>query len=326
MKLNYKRIAKRSFYYAWVLTTVLSLLELSYRYQWIDYWSNEFKALNPKIDKKKKNVLIFGDSFSAYPKGYVEQLRSNITEYNFVNCAIPGTGPVEMSYMAKRRLTNHPPSMVIYQMYVGNDLIDIYPNRNWSELSIARNLYYLIGQEFRFLANISTRMKQSGIISQKDFYTNHNAQDEDEFSIKQYSPRTKMLLKANPNFISESITLNCSRMKSAAKKAVASIKYLKRLLPKSCELHIVLLPHCSQVHPRYFENFQMLGTKLKPSDINYAFYRYLNEELKGIKVHNPLSFFRKKEREGNQLYFNNDPHLNLYGQKVLFKFINQSIF
>ncbi len=304
----------------------MSILELSYRYQWIDYWSNEFEALNPKIDKKKENILIFGDSFSAFPKGYVEQLRSANPKYNFINCAVPGTGPIEMSYMAKGRIKHYPPSKVIYQMYVGNDLIDIYPNRNWSELSIARNLYYLIGQEFRFLANISKRMKQSGIIAQKDFNSNKNGQAQGKFSVQAYSPRTKMLLKANPNFISESIHLNSSRMKKAAEKAVSSIKYLQSLIPKNCELHIVLLPHCTQVSPEYQENFQSLGARLKQSNLNYTLYNFLKNELKNVKVHSPLSFLRKQFEEGKHIYFENDPHLNSIGQQALFKFVDQNLF
>lgn len=325
MKLNYKKIAKRSFFYAWILTTVLSLLELSYRYQWIDYWSSEFKALNPKIDKKKENVLIFGDSFSAFPKGYVEQLRGANPQFNFINCAVPGTGPLEMSYMAKRRIKRYPPTKVIYQMYIGNDLIDIYPNLNWSELSAARNFYYLIGQEFRILANLSIRMKQSGIISQKDFNTKHYSQSKSNFSVSSYSPRTKMLLKANPNFINESITLNSSRMKEAANKAVSSIQYLQGLLPKNCQLHVVILPHCTQVNSTYFENFQKLGAKLKHTSLNYTFYQFLNRELKNVKVHNPLSYLQNQEKEGNKIYFDNDPHLNPNGQSVLFKFVDQFV-
>lgn len=323
-KLNYKKIAKRSFFYAWTLVSVLSLLELSYRYQWIDYWAGEFNALNPHIDKKKAHVLVFGDSFSAFPKGYVHHLRQNYPTYNVINCAIPGTGPLEMSYMAKRRIRNYPPKVIIYQLYVGNDLTDIYPNRNWSELSIARNLYYRIGEDFRVLGNLSRKLKQANIVQQKDFNENVLSQKKIEFDARLYSPRSKMLFKANPNYLNESINLNSPRMQAAFKRALNCITYLKKIAPKKCPIYIVLIPHAAQVKKDQAKNIEKVGAKPIKSNAEYPLLSNLRKELKAqdIYVLSPLEYFQSLDFDP---YFSNDPHLTPKGHQALYSFLLENI-
>ena len=76
----------------------LLLLELVYRYQWIDFYATEYHFLNPdlNLEDERPRVLVMGDSFTASDSNYVDQLRSEFPEMQFVNSAVPGTGAVQV--------------------------------------------------------------------------------------------------------------------------------------------------------------------------------------------------------------------------------------
>jgi hypothetical protein len=112
---------------SFILIVSLCLLEIAYRYQIIDFYKLELQALNPDLEKEytNGNVLIFGDSFSGFPNGYVEQLRQEYSETNFINCAIAGTGIRQHALFFDSRIKRFKPNQILYQFYVGNDLLDI---------------------------------------------------------------------------------------------------------------------------------------------------------------------------------------------------------
>lgn len=294
----------------------LLLLEVAYRYQWIDFFKTEFKALNKNIQPNQPNVLVFGDSFSAYPNGYVAHLRKAHPDMNIVNCSMPGSGPYEMELIASRRISDHPPKGIIYQMYVGNDLTDIDPPVNWSELSFSRNCYWSVKPYFEIFGLFSRRW--SGL--QSDFDPDKLKQDQADFSVNRYSPRTKMMIRANANYINQSIQLR-GDMKDAMQKATESIAYLRELVPKKVPIYIVVIPHFSQVTKSYQANYYKLSGHSTTMKTNNKFVQEISR-VKGVKVLNPMRYFRELEVSGQQLYFSNDPHLNETGQKALFDFLN----
>ena len=103
----------------------LCIFELSYRYQWIDFYKSEWRFHNSEVSEKSKNsILILGDSFSADPNGWVYMLRDSLEEDAIYNAAIPGVGPETYELIFKRSFNNAKPNHVIVQMYVGNDQYD----------------------------------------------------------------------------------------------------------------------------------------------------------------------------------------------------------
>lgn len=300
-----------------VLLCTLLVLEVAYRYQWIDFFKTEFKALNKNIKSNQPNVLVFGDSFTAYPNGYVAHFRKAHPDINVINCSMPGSGPYEMELMASRRISDYPPKGIIYQMYVGNDLTDIDPPVNWGELSFSRNCYWSVKPYLEIFGLFSRRM--SGL--QSDFDQKKLKQDEATFSTKLYSPRTKMMIRAESNYINHSIKLK-GDMKDAMEDAKESIAYLRELVPKKVPIYIVVIPHFSQVTKSYQSNYIKLSGHKSSLKTNYRFIREISK-VKGVEVLNPMRYFREMESDGEQLYYSNDPHLNETGQKALFDFLNE---
>jgi hypothetical protein len=314
-----KKIWKRTWQSSLVLFCTLLVLEISYRYQWIDFFKTEFSALNKNTQPSRSNVLVFGDSFSAHPRSYVTHLRAANGDVNFVNCSMPGSGPYEMELMASRRISDYPPKVIIYQMYVGNDLTDIDPQTNWSNLSFSRNCYWSVKPYFEIFGLFSRRM--SGL--QTDFDPKKLKQDEAAFNPSLYSPRTKMMVRAAPNCINESIMIS-EKMKGAAEDAKESIAYLRSLVPDNVPIFVVVIPHFSQVTKTYNQNYEKLSGHKTTMKTNYSLIKEIST-VDGVEVLNPMRYFRVMERRGTQMYFNNDPHLNGKGQIVLFNFIEMKI-
>lgn len=318
-KVTGKKIWKRTWQMLLVLFLVLCVLEIAYRYQWIDFFKTEFKALNKDTKSGKPNVLVFGDSFTAYPDGYVTHLRKAHSQYNFINCAMPGSGPYEVELMASRRISDYPPEFVIYQMYVGNDLTDINPPVNWRELSFARNTYWSLKGYFQIFGLLSRRL--SGL--QSDFDPATLKQDSSKFDPKLYSPRTKMMIRADKNYIQKCVNLKGEYL-DAMESCKESIEYLRNVLPKKTPIYIVIIPHFSQVTKVYSENYEQLSGHKTSRKTEYPFYRKING-IKGVQALNPMKAFRDAEDNGMQVYFSNDPHLNVEGQRVLFEFLDEKL-
>ncbi len=312
-----KKIWKRTWQIALLLFCTLLVLELAYRFQWIDFYKTEYKALNKKIRKNQPNVLVFGDSFTAYPRGYVGHFRKEYPKLNVINCAMPGSGPYEMELIASGRIDAHPPKGIIYQMYVGNDLTDLSPPVNWGTLSFSRNCYWSAKPYFEVLGLLSRRL--SGL--QSDFDPKKLKQDEVEFSTSLYSPRTKMMIRASSNYINESILIS-ENLEDAVEDAKESIAYLRTLVPSKVPIYVVVIPHFSQVSVNYNTNYERLSGHKSDMKLNYPLLKEIST-VKGVTVLNPMRYFRKMEAQGKQLYFNNDPHLNEAGQLALFEYLQQ---
>ena len=321
--MNWTKIVRKVWKRAWqvllVLLLTLIVLEVSYRYQWIDFYATEFVALNPEINAKKPNVLVFGDSFTAHPNSYVSELRRKHTSHNFINCAVPGSGPYQMEIMAKSRIAEYPPVCVLYQMYVGNDLTDIAPPVNWSTLSFARNCYWSMKPTFEVFGLFSRRI--SGI--QSDFDPSKLKQDSAPFSVSNYSPRTKMMLRGNPNYINKCIQVT-AEFNDAMNEAKSCLTYLREITPKKVPVFVVILPHFSQVSQLNNERYALLSGYKTSEKINYKFVREISK-VKGVTVLNPMTYFRSMEAIGNEIYYNNDPHLTSRGQEMLFSYIDEKI-
>ncbi|MBK9670833.1 MAG: hypothetical protein IPO70_00970 [Bacteroidetes bacterium] len=310
------------------LFIALLLLEISYRYYWIDFYRAELNLLNSTFKKdSKKTVLIFGDSFSASPDSYVKNLRDSFPQFELVNAAVSGTGIQEVSAMLDYRVNQVNPSLVLYQVYVGNDLTDIEKPVNFKTVSFTRSVYWKL---CNYLYSLRYLNYKAGQLS---FLVGINKEQEkassvDVFSALQFSPREKLYLQADSSLPASIIYLN-EKYKHAQHKYIQELQYLNGYLQaKKIPLLLVIVPHCTQVNEHYANHFKELGAvineQLYTDTSDYPFYTLLKKELQSNSMSvtaNPLEKFRTCDTASYRLYFENDIHLTAKGQTELAKYI-----
>ncbi|MFA7381752.1 MAG: hypothetical protein WC150_14935 [Bacteroidia bacterium] len=313
------------------VTLFLVVLEITYRCQLIEFYKPELKALNPlKPIVSGKKILVFGDSFSADQHSYVNLLRDSFPEYDFVNASISGTGIQETSLIAPDRIRAFKPDMVIYQVYVGNDLTDIHKPVN-QKLSLSRNIYWWLSDKLFCLRFLNYRLAQ---------YKHNlgmnvevaNVRAIDQFTTESYSQREKLYIKSNAAFISQTVLLAPPMEKVFDKYQQELMQFTNLLHEQNIPLLVVFVPHCTQVNATYRNRFALLGADMKDSlalsTDDYPFYNRIKEKLisyPNVSVVNPLPYLRQNEQENNPLYFANDIHLTPHGQKQLGTHVCQEI-
>ncbi len=297
----------------------LCLLEVSYRYQWVDFYATEWESLNKfKRSTSDKRILVFGDSFTADRHSWITQLRDLDSSVSYFNAAMPGVGVETFRFIAKSRISEVNPDLVIIQLYVGNDLYDIAPPINWSENSIARNLFWSISKRFRVLNYLNYKAGQFSIES-----NSLSGKITDNFAIEKYASRTKLYIKADKKYPASTIHLDGNN-KQLYDKIIEGIYEIKNHLSPNSKLKILVVPHCTQVHSSYRKNFKKLAAFLDNLDQNKSPWVDVLKQ-KGFDVIDPLFELQKQENEGKSMYFQNDPHLNEEGQKVLAKYVLKDI-
>lgn len=322
-----KKTASKLAFYCFVLFVSLCLFEFVYRIHLIDFYKNSFTALNePEILKQKKaDFLIFGDSFSAFPNGYVEQLKSQNLEKSILNFSVSGIGIKQTNLFVKQKIKKYNPDVVIYQVYVGNDLIDVQNVTNWEALSFQRNIYWEVSDVFlslRYLNQNFAFLKQ-----QKNLKSDFTS----SFDENKYNFREKLLVKANPYYIEKSvlITEDFELRYQVWKEELES--FLKSISDNR-KVYIVFIPHKVQLNSFYFDTMEKIGAKFSNRQQIFANdYPFLEKAKTDFKNHknvmflNPLSYFREIDKAENRLYFENDEHLNEIGQQVLSNYLSEEI-
>lgn len=297
----------------------LTLLEVSYRYQWIDFYSTEWNALNTnqKITASEK-TLIFGDSFSADPNGWVVKLREIDTSTTYFNASVPGIGLETFRLIAKDRLEEVNPSQVVIQLYVGNDIFDHDKPVNWSQLSIFRNLFWSFSSNFRVLNYLNYK---SGQFSQPTVHSDNKLKE--KFSVSNYSERTRLYIDAEKNYPLSAVNLEGESLE-VFNELVEELNEIKQMLNEGVKLSILVIPHCTQVHQKYRDRFRLLGADLSKLELkeNVWSVKLIKE---GFDVIDPLLIFNEHEELGKELYFENDPHLNAQGQELLSYFVKNKL-
>lgn len=326
----------KQFFTNWAITLVtfvicLLIVEVVYRLQLIDFYKPEITLLNnlTKDKKSKKKVLVFGDSFTASLNNYVTFLNDRFPEIQFINSAMPGIGAQEINVIAKNRITEFNPEMVIVQFYVGNDLLDIKKPINWSNISFARNCYWLLSNHLYSWRFINYRLGQfKSNIGQS--VESEQLKNYDSFSFDKFSKREKLLLSADAFYYDKSIHVS-DDFKERYEVFIANVNDVIELCKsKKIALKIVIIPASCQVNERYKINLKKMGARFKHTAINdtiYPFIKQLTEKMYGnsTQILNPLVTFQKAESIGTRLYFENDIHLNKNGDSVLAQFIGNHL-
>ncbi len=309
-----------------VVSTFLALLllETVYRYQWFDFYRAELEALNSQADLSdtaKKHILVGGDSFTAAPNSYVDDLRKNFPGYTVINSSIPGTGIIQASFVLPDRIEDFPPDIFIYQLYTGNDLLDIsHPTANTGFL---RGTYWWLSDRFRVLSFLNYKAGNVKYNYATDLSDPGTIPKTDSFSVEKYSAREKLQFKAEPVLIENSLYLENGRDKDYAKLS-EELSAILAGLPEGCKIYLLLLPHATQVSPRYMEQSKLAGsafTRNIAGETNYPLYDSLRKDFPSAVLLDPLAVFREADTPAAPLFYPNDPHLSPAGQRVLGNFV-----
>ena len=312
-----------------VISTFVCILiiEITYRYQLLDFYKSEFNHLNKKNIQKKssKKVLVFGDSFTAAANSYVNILNDSLNDITFVNAAIPGIGAQEINCLANKRIQETNPSLVIVQVYIGNDLIDIEKPINWGTISFGRNMYWLLSNPFYSLRYFNYKLGQLKHAFGQSVETEF-LKTNDTFSAEKMSKREKLLLQADPNYYEKSINIK----PDFENRFAVFIKQINQItalcVSKNIPIKMLVIPASCQVSSYYKMNLETCGAMFNDNntfDSNYPFVTQLKQQIKpaSIEVINPLPFMQQIDSTGNRLYFENDLHLNNQGNMELAKFM-----
>jgi hypothetical protein len=321
-----KRIKK---IFQWILISVITIalfagvLEISYRYQWFDFYKAELKGLNRKQDLRsdKDKILICGDSFSADTLSYVSVLRNNLDEYSLINAAVPGTGIRQHALYIPKRIKKYDPDIFIYQFYVGNDLFDISHPSGSAGISTSRKMYWWMADRWLSLPYLNFRFAGLRYRFYDDAGGSYKPKENEVFSLDQYSKREKFNYKAEPGLVNNTLFLENGRDKDwdlFEKKFKTMTKGLK----PSCHKMFVIVPHQSQLSNEYLLRHINLGAQFEhPKEMisdNYPLYKKIETlcDATGFTIVDPLEIFRIEDTTGS-IYYSNDPHLTEKGNSVL---------
>lgn len=322
-----KKMLRILLYCLYLSGIVITILEVSYRYQWFDFYYAELKNLNEGNvcqDKNREKIFIAGDSFTAEKGGYADQLRVYYPDACIVNAGVPGTGIIQMSYSLPKKIRKVNPDVFIYQVYVGNDLFDI--RHPYSEnIGIFRNMYWWLSDHIRVLGYINFRLAGIRYRLSDDPVGNYKPKQLDVFSPGNYSRREKLNFKAEPFLIENTLDLKNGRerqMKVWQKK----LEMINRSLPAETRKYILIIPHAAQVSAHYSDAIEKVGARFSKPVFNrnsWPFYEAIQSSATalGFGIIDVLPDFRRAEEQGIPVYYQNDPHLNAEGQLLLSKIL-----
>lgn len=307
------------------VSAVLVIVEVSYRLQWPDPHRAEFEAFNQGLADKEgqqSTLLALGDSFTAGAESWPSALQSTLGEsWRVINSGVGGTTITHAQLMSGRRIRHFEPDVVVYQTYVGNDLLDLRHPREAEGLGVARRIYWW--------------MVDSGVIA--PWYLNHRAAalaaqrffDPEKaaeaaaapFSVDRYSPRDRWLSRQDPYNVERQILVEGQSMEIAWSRYCRALQRLAEQCRESgADLVILVVPHCIQVAPVYRERFSAMGARWSDEDLlarsPSPFVTRVREALgdqSSIRVVDLLPAMLQAERGGVRLYSTNDPHLTPEG-------------
>lgn len=328
MQEKIKRIFKKVIQITIILFVTATLFELVYRWYLIDFYKNSFCYLNNEKDLKAEKVdyLFFGDSFSAAKDSYVDFIKKDFSKSKVVNFSVSGIGIKQVNLYAKRKIEKYNPDIIIYQVYVGNDLIDIQNLSNWSRLSFMRNGYWFTSDYYLSLRYLNQNLS---FFRTKNFNTDLHL--DHSFSIESYNMREKMLFVADASYLEKTINIEAD-FKMRYDKWKKELTAFLQSISQDKKVFIVFIPHCSQLNPFYYNNMKQIGAHFNSfnaiSELNYPFFDKAQKDFNNypnVTFLNPLAYLRARDHTNYRLFYENDPHFNLNGHYELAQFLSKEI-
>lgn len=320
----FQKIKSGLVYLIFLGAATLFLLELSFRFYIIDFYKGNLDGLNTTEileEPDKSNILIIGDSFTADPDSYVRHLRISLPTHRIINAAIPGTCIKQHALFAKKRIKKFKPAILIYQIYVGNDLLEFRHPIKSPNISWVRKIYWWLSDRIIVLAYINTKLPALRQAIRHDLPTKTDPKYLKVFSQEQYSARSKLQFRAEPHLLENTILLQGNRKKDMVKFTQQLNKQVLQQAPDNCDIYVLVMPHCIQINKNYASRLKSIGAKITHSEAivatTYPFIKYLEQELdSNIHIINPLRQLKEQELIA-PVYYGNDPHLNGFGQEVV---------
>lgn len=328
-KIILKRTLKWTLYASYLAAAVLLLLEVAYRYQIVDFYRTELNTLNDADDLQNENVkpaiLAFGDSFTVQHGSWLTQLREELPSFRVINSAITGTSVYEASCMAPGRIKTFKPKVLIYQLYVGNDLLGIRHSLNWKEWSILRNAFWFASDRLRFLSYFNYKLGQMNWSYVREGNTPPVSSDfaGPRFNAAHYRLREKIYAQGDPFLISNSTLLKDLRENDLADMSIL-LKDIIAELDVDCKIYLVVIPNKAQLNGSYMNEMKEIGFQFhesfEPGQENYPFIEALRQHFQSyenVEIINPLFVLKQHDTPAEKMYYLYDEHLTLAGQRVV---------
>jgi hypothetical protein len=327
-----KKIGKGFLVLALSMAFLVLALEIIWRNQWIDLYSRELKALNPDHESPKsgKLILAMGDSFTAAQNSWVNALRTIRPNDQVINSAVPGTGILQADVMLEGRLERFQPDLLIYQIYVGNDLFDLEYPLNWQEIGFGRNCYWWLANHVRSIGWLNYALGQWKNAANLPDHIPEKANDS-IFDPSRYSSRELLYLKALPSLIADQILLEGFAEKAMEEYEESLEELLESAQERQIPVLLVVLPHQAQMNAKMAGRIGSLGaTGLDNPAIFWSSYPFISRmeshsKQKNVFVLNMLPIFQAEDNAGQACYYTHDPHLSDIGQKMLAQGIAQQL-
>ena len=307
------------------ISAVLVIVEVSYRLQWPDPHRAEFEVFNPGLvdeGNQRSTLLALGDSFTAGAESWPSNLNSILGErWRVINGGVGGTTITHAERISKLRLRQFHPDVVVYQTYVGNDLLDLRHPREAQGVGVSKRIYWWMVDSGIF-APWYLNHRAAGLASRRSFDPEIAAAAVNApFSVDRYSPRDRRLSRLDPHHVERQILVEGEAMEAAWRRYCGVLQCLAEQCRESgIDLVILVIPHCVQVAPVYRDRFTAMGARWSDPGLlarsPSPFVTRLRETLSdqpSIRVVDLLPTMQQAERGGVQLYSTNDPHLTPEG-------------
>jgi hypothetical protein len=304
---------------------VLVIVEISYRFQWPDPHRAEFEAFNQGLageGDQRFTLLALGDSFTAGAESWPYNLNSILGEdWRVVNAGVGGTTITHAEQISRLRLRQFQPEIVVFQTYVGNDLLDLRHPQEAQGVGVAKRFYWWMVDSGVF-APWYLNHRAAGLAARRSFDPVRAAEAATApFSVDRYSPRDRRLSQLDPRHVERQILVEGSSMEVAWKRYLGALQRIAELCRESgADLVILVIPHCVQIAPVYRERFSAMGARWSNADIltrsPSPFVNRVREALSdrpSVRVVDLLPAMQQAERGGVRLYSTNDPHLTPEG-------------
>ena len=220
--------------------------------------------------------------------------------------------------MAKRRFGQFDPDVVVYQTYVGNDLLDLHHPRSSSKFGAGRRAYWWFIDSGAF-APWYLNHRAAGLAARRSFDPEKAvAAVSAPFSVDRFSPRDRWLSRVDPRHVERQVLVDGPSMEAAWRRYEENLLHLEAECREiGADLVILVVPHCIQVAPVYRKRFAEMGATWEDEDLltrqPSPFATRIREVLPGVHVVEPLSTMQRAERGGVRLYSTNDTHLTPEG-------------
>jgi hypothetical protein len=314
----------------------VGLLEVGYRSQIIDFYKPELVSYNRPADLAEKpgapkTILILGDSLGAGERDvYPVYLREALPTFRTINSSIRGFGSIEARSVAPRRFSQFKPEVFVYQVYVGNDLLDIRQVTDYGKINLLRWVYWNVSNHLRVIEFLNYRLGQISALNRLvnklrgQGATISEADLMAPFSPELHSHRERMIFLADPQLLDETINLK-GRRREDFLRLIHNVREIVNFCPLGrCRTFVLVVPHKVQASREYARQYELLDAtfadKKTIMDIDYPFVHELQAFLsdrQNLLVINPLGKIQEMENKGTKLYFVNDEHMNSEGQALL---------